>query len=162
MSIFKKSIMAGLIAIILVSIAACDNRRLTGTSYVRGEVREAQTLRRGVVVDIAQVTIEPNQTGAGGAVGGLIGGIAAGNTNGHGAKQIIQVVSIILGGLAGEYIERRALTKGGLEIVIDLEDGSSVSIVQETDKENPFTVGDQIRLVENGKTLRVVKVGFPL
>ena len=120
---------------------------LTGDSYSRGEARHETTIRKGVVESVRFVKLEGTKSGVGAVAGGAVGGIAgAGVGSGRGSS----IVSV-LGAVAEEGVTR----KQGVEITVQLDDGSLLAVVQEADE--TFAPGEKIRLLRTGGTTRVAK-----
>lgn len=155
----KKSAIKTMLFVVICTlfVSACNNKSLTGTSYTRDEARGSMQIQKGVIVDIQQVSIEKEQTGIGAVAGSAIGAIAASGKDGAAERRILQVLAGIAGGVMGEFIERKSTTRDGYELVVDLNSGESISIVQQEDINMPFQVGDVVRIVERGNTVRVVR-----
>jgi len=140
-----------LLAVVL-ALGACASSN-SGSVYQRGEAREIQSVRTGVVESVRQVKIEGTKTPIGGGAGAVVGGVA-GNSVGGGRGQIItSVLGAVVGGLAGAAAEEGLTRKDGVEITVKLDTGNLVAVVQEADEK--FLPGEKVRLVESGGVTRV-------
>ncbi|MEP4077818.1 glycine zipper 2TM domain-containing protein [Haloferula sp.] len=134
--------------------ASCAQDSLTGNSYSRHEAGQAQSVRMGRITSIRGVEIEGNKTG-GALVGAAAGGFL-GNQVGSGSGQTAATVGgALLGGAAGSHAGKAITAKQGLEIQVKLDEGGSISVVQEVDKNESFSQGDRVRVLSNGGRTRV-------
>ena len=63
------------------------------------------------------------------------------------------MVGAVAGALAGAALEEGVTRKDALEITVKLDGGGLIAIVQEADE--PFNIGENVRIIENGSTSRV-------
>jgi outer membrane lipoprotein SlyB len=105
----------------------------------------------GVVASVRAVEKPGDGSGVGAVVGGVAGG-AAGSQFGKGRGQIVgAVVGAVGGAIAGHQVERHVVRKQTqYEITVRLEDGTTRTIVQDT--EPTWREGDRVRL--NGNEIR--------
>lgn len=142
--------MAVVAAALLLGACASSN---SGSVYKRGEAREIQTVKTGVVESVRQVRLEGTKSPVGSVGGAAVGGIA-GSTVGHGrGSAIATVVGAVVGGLAGAAAEEGITRKDGVEITVKLDSGNLVAVVQEADE--VFAPGEKVRIVESGGVARV-------
>ena len=135
---------------LLASACASSN---SGGVYQRGEARQIQTVKTGVVESVRQVKLEGTKTPIGGGAGAVVGGVA-GNSVGGGRGQIItSVLGAVVGGLAGAAAEEGLTRKDGIEVTVKLDSGNLIAVVQEADEQ--FSPGDKVRIVESGGVARV-------
>jgi outer membrane lipoprotein SlyB len=133
-------------------LGACASSN-SGGVYQRGEARQIQSVKTGVVESVRQVRLEGTKTPIGGATGAVVGGVA-GNSVGGGRGQIItSVLGAVVGGIAGAAAEEGLTRKDGIEITVKLDTGNLVAVVQEADEQ--FSPGDKVRIVESGGVARV-------
>lgn len=134
--------------------ASCAQNSLTGDTYSRNEAGQAQTVRTGVITSIRMVKIEGGTTGGaliGAAAGGLLG-----NQIGSGSGRTAATVGgALLGGAAGSHAGQSVTSRQGVEIQVRLDQGGSVSIVQEYNPREPFAQGERVRVLTNGGRDRV-------
>ncbi|MBA4142604.1 MAG: hypothetical protein H0X43_06255 [Nitrosospira sp.] len=125
----------------------------SGSDYTRGQARQEQSVRTGVVESVREVKIEGTRSGIGAAAGGIAGGIG-GSTVSHGKLGAIgAVLGAVGGGLVGQAMEQGVTGRKGLEITVKLDNGSLVSITQEADEE--FKPGERVRILGGGGVSRV-------
>lgn len=125
-----------------------------GKSYTKEQARQVQTVRRGTIVSLQQVTIEEDPSLVGTGLGGVAGGVI-GSTMGRGSGRVLATVGgAIVGAVLGTLGEKALRTEKAYEFEIRLDDGSTVSVVQAI--EDSFSVGDRVRvLYSSGNRARV-------
>lgn len=135
-----------------LSVGCASSR--SGKVYTRDQARQTQTVYHGTVQRVEPVQIEGTKSPWGTVVGGALGA-AVGASIGRGWGQVIAgTAGAVAGGLAGSAVEEEVTKRDGLEIEVKLDDGNSVSIVQEADV--AFRVGDRVRVLTGpGGTARV-------
>lgn len=137
-------------------LTGCAQSTLTGTSYSRGEARQAQTVQMGRIETLVPIIIEGRTDGIVGAgTGAVIGGIAGNQVGGGTGRQLATVVGAVAGGIAGQRVEEMTSRRQGVEITVRLDNGSLVSVVQEVDPNQVFKPGDRVRVLGQGSTMRV-------
>lgn len=149
--------------LVVAGLSACTPTTQTGTSYSRDEVRQVQNVKLGIVVDVASVSIEGTNTGAGGAVGSVVGGLAGASVDDGTAGQIAAVLAGTAGAIIGAKAEDRITRAEGREYTIQLTDGKVISVVQALDPDADVIVaGDSVKLLSQGSTYRVSKLPVPI
>lgn len=154
-----------LLALPLTALAGCATdgyygnhgySRSSADYYDRDRQVGAQSVFFGRVTSVRPVDIgRENTPGMGAVIGAVIGGVV-GNQFGHGGgRELATVGGAVAGGFAGNSIQNNADRRMGLEIGVQLEDGHSVSIVQ--DANDQFYPGDRVRIVGYGQNARVVR-----
>ncbi|KDE39009.1 MAG: glycine zipper 2TM domain-containing protein [Nitrincola lacisaponensis] len=137
-------------------LTGCAQSTLTGTSYSRGEARQAQSVQMGRVESLVPVVIEGRTDGIVGAgTGAVIGGVAGHQVGGGTGRQLATVLGAVAGGVAGQRVEEMTSRRQGVEITVRLDNGSLVSVVQEVDQNQVFSPGDRVRVLGQGSTMRV-------
>lgn len=127
-------------------LQGCASSR-SGRVYSRDEARESLSVFYGTVLEVSPAVIEGTKSPIGPLVGGVTGAVV-GSTIGEGSgKDIATVVGGLVGGLAGAAIEEGATRKDALEIVVELDNGQIMAVVQERDDE--YRVGDRVRIVKS-------------
>lgn len=148
----KRSLL--LIPALTLLLGGCASS-LTGDSYSRGEARHETTIRKGVVESVRYVKLEGTKSGVGAVAGGAVGGIAGGAAGRGRGSSIAAVLGAVTGGLVGAAAEEGVTRQQGIEITVQLDDGSLLAVVQAADEE--FLPGEKIRLLRTGGTTRVAK-----
>ncbi len=147
-----KLITLGLVA--TFTLGGCASG-LGSRDYSRSQVRGAQEVRMGVVVDVRDVNIEGTKTPIGAGAGAVVGGIA-GSQIGRGNGSIAgAVLGAVAGGLAGSAIEEGVTRQKGLEITVRLDSGRTIAVTQGADEY--FRPGDRVRVLSEGGTTRVTR-----
>lgn len=148
---FRKLIPLALVPFLFVS---CAQDSLTGDTYSREEAGRAQNVRSGRITSIRYVKIEGgNKTGA--VLGGVGGGVLGNQIGGGSGRTAATVGGALVGMVAGSHIEQNVNSRQGIEITVKLDKGGSVSIVQQVNPRESFSVGDRVRVMSSGGRDRV-------
>lgn len=118
--------------------------------------RQANVLSRvdlGTVTSVRLVNIEGQRTALGTVGGGLIGGAAASGGRGVGGA-VVQAAGAVTGAVVGQAVEEAATRKTAQEIVVRLDDGSTVVVTQEANT-GVFRDGDRVQVLHGGGQARV-------
>jgi outer membrane lipoprotein SlyB len=125
--------------------------------YPRYQAQQAWSVEYGKVAGIDSVLIEGERSYLGRAGGGYIGyelGRAAVDGSGRG---VAGAVGAVAGAVAGDAVEERATREQGLQITVNLDEGSTVAIVQAEDQ--PFAVGERVKVLRGQRgAARVTKI----
>ena len=139
-----KTKLFALLAVVLM-LSACASQ--TGSSYSRYEAREPMTVELGVIKQLNDALIEDDPDGLGTLTGGIVGGIL-GSAFGGGSGRIFTVAGgALAGALARTGIEKAVRTKAAQEIMVELDGGRTIVVVQEIDKSEILAVGDRVRVL---------------
>ncbi len=135
-------------------LTACETTNAPGT-FVGAEAGRVQTVQRGTIYAVRDVTIQNEPSRVGTAAGGALGGIA-GSTLGSGnrANSAGAIAGAVAGGAAANAATRS--TQPGVEITVLLENHQLISVVQ-AGTSNEFRQGDAVRVTSNGITTRVMR-----
>ncbi|WP_188862479.1 glycine zipper 2TM domain-containing protein [Marinobacterium nitratireducens] len=137
-------------------LAGCAGPSLTGTTYSREEARQVHYVRYGIVESVTPVVIEGRTDGpVGTGAGAIVGGIAGSNVGGGSGRAVGAVLGAVAGGVLGSTIEESATRKQGQEIMLRLDNGETISLVQEVEDGQFFRPGERVRLLQSGGTTRV-------
>lgn len=146
------------IGAVLVAVAAamfiigCQTSQ-GGKTYTRGQAQTPMQVYYGTVLKVSDVTIESQPTGIGAGAGGVVGGVVGSTIGGGSGRVLATTAGALAGAAAGAAAEKVVGTKPGLEIEVELDDGRLMVIVQE--KDDVFNIGDRVRLIQSGGTMRV-------
>ena len=149
---WMNSIMVLLVGSSVVVLTGCAAGS-SGSDYTRGQARQEQSVRTGVVESVREVKIEGTRSGIGAAAGGIAGGIGGSTVTDGKLGAIAAVLGAVGGGLAGQAMEQGVTGRKGLEITVKLDNGSLVSVTQEADEE--FKPGERVRILRGGGVSRV-------
>jgi outer membrane lipoprotein SlyB len=143
-----------LIAAFGAAVTGCAVTPNSASVYNTRQAQGEQTVRMGVVESIRNVTIDKGSSGVGTVAGGALGGIAAGSAIGRGNGALAAgIVGALAGGVVGNRVEANMANRPGLEITVRLDNGELRAITQDADE--PFRVGERVRLLSSGGTTRV-------
>ncbi len=150
---FLARLSAMTLAIAAITLTAGCQTSQGSKTYTRGQAQTPMQVYYGTVLRVSDVTIESKPTGVGAGTGGVVGGVV-GSTIGKGSGRVLATTAgALAGAAAGAAAEKAMGTKPALEIEVELDDGRLMVIVQE--KDDVFNVGDRVRLVQSGGTMRV-------
>lgn len=133
--------------------ASCAQESLTGDTYQRGEVG-GQNVRSGRITSIRNVTIEGGRA-AGGILGGVAGGFLGNQVGSGSGRTAATIGGAAVGTAAGTHAQQAIDSRPGLEIQVRLDGGGSISVVQEVNRNETFSVGDRVRVLDGGGRMRV-------
>lgn len=136
-------------------LAGCASGLGSG-DYERKEARRVYEVKMGVVESVRQVKLEGTESGVGAVAGGAIGGIAGSSVGSGKGSAVGAVLGAVAGGLAGAAAEEAVTRKAGVEIVVRLDSGRTIAVVQEDTGES-FARGDRVRVLESGGQARVTR-----
>jgi outer membrane lipoprotein SlyB len=133
--------------LLVVTVAGCAPRSMSGDVYSRERAQRVQTIEYGEVLEVRQVLIEGTKSGVGTLAGGVLGG-ALGSGIGRGAGRTIGVVGgAIAGGVMGSAAEEGVTKQPGVEVTIRMDTGQTIALVQGIDP--PVYAGDRVRVLRN-------------
>jgi outer membrane lipoprotein SlyB len=135
------------IALIPFFVASCAQDSLTGDTVSRGEAGRAQNVRTGTITSIRNVNIQGESLG-GTLVGAGVGGLLGNQIGGGSGRTAATVGGALAGGAAGSHVGQNVTSRNGLEIEVRLDDGGGrVSVVQEVNPREGFSVGNRVRVI---------------
>jgi outer membrane lipoprotein SlyB len=139
----KRMIIAALLLPAVALTAACAS--LGPQEYSAREARSVENVAYGTVVSVRPVRINADQAPVGTIAGAAVGGLL-GSSVGHGGGSVAgAVLGAVGGGLAGNAIERSATTQNGEEVVVRLDNGQTIAIVQGGWQD--FAAGQRVQVV---------------
>jgi outer membrane lipoprotein SlyB len=141
-----------LIAGISVGIAGCtfpSSRRTVPSA----QANVLQRAEYGTVTSVREVNIEGQRGQIGLYGGGLMGAAATSGGRGVGGA-VVQATGAVVGAVAGQAVEEAVTRKRAQEINIRLDDGSTVTVTQESST-GLFMDGDRVRVMNGGGQARV-------
>ena len=143
-----------LVVLLAALLTGCVGSK-AGDVYSRDQARTEQSVRLGTIEAVREVQIEGTKSGVGAVAGGVTGGIAA-STIGHGTgSAVAAAVGAIAGGLAGSAAEEGLTKNSGLEIIVKLDSGQTIAVVQAVDANTTFQPGDRVRVLSGQGITRV-------
>src|SRR3954471_21117418 len=145
----------------ILGLAACVGIMVTGCTLPssgrvvsRRQVGQVQRIEWGTVQTINEVVVE-GQRGQIGLYGGGLTGAAAGGGIGQGVgRDLARAGGAVVGAVAGQAVEEGATRKSAKEMVIKLENGSTVLVTQVSPP--ILAVGDRVGIATGGGGSRVI------
>ncbi len=134
-------------------LAGCTHNG-THRSYPPGAMGSAMQVYRGEVLAISTVVVEGRHSPLG-TWGGAVIGNSVGRTVGDGSgRHIAGAVGAVGGAVAGRAIERAAASKEAVEVIVQLDSGPVIAVVQEPGE--TLRAGDRVRVFKTRWYSRVV------
>ena len=142
------------VATLPLLLISCAQQSLTGDTYSRNEAGQAQSVQQGRITSIRYVKIEGGTT-AGTILGGVAGGVLGNQIGGGRGNTLATVGGAGLGAVAGSHAQQSMGSRQGLEIQVRIDGGGSLSVTQEANPRESFSVGDRVRVLGNGSLARI-------
>lgn len=138
----------------LLAAAALGGCATSGAGdYSQREARGVATVSYGTVQSVRPVKVNEDHAIVGTGVGAVIGGLA-GNTLSHGnGRGVTTILGALGGGLAGNALEHKATEQTGEEIVVRLDNGQTIAVVQSGAQD--FAAGQRVRVLSGPERTRV-------
>ena len=146
----------GLMSVIFaMSMVGCSYNSLRPEIVDRSDAQRMQTVVFATVVSIDRVILSGDgDTGA--VAGAIIGGVAGSSvTDSEKESDIAGVLGALVGSAVGSKIGDAATRKPAIELLLDLDSGKSVSIIQE-EGDYSFAVGQRVKIIKNKGKSRVM------
>ena len=133
-----------------VLIVGCAGSSQKPTVPSRDDGRRACPTAEGTIIDLVEVTIEgPTEIaqGPGAALGAYTANRAAKNES-----EVVEIIATAagaaVGSVAGDITSKNILSRDGVELMVYVN-GVTHSIIQESDINQPFKVGQDVWVVGN-------------
>ncbi len=141
---------------LLYFLAACSGP--SRDVYKGSEVGQIQEVMEGRVVESRLINIEARDSGTGSTVGGLAGGLGTLLSVSGGFGLAAFLLGSAVGAVVGYIVEDAATDADGIEYILTLDDGRTVTVVQNRgDDEEPLPSGAEVFLQFGGNYTRVVE-----
>jgi len=148
----SKNIISIIFAMFMVS---CSYSSLRPEIVDRSDAQRMQTVIFATVVSVDQVILSGDgDTGA--VSGAIIGGVAGASvTDSETESDIAGVLGALVGSAVGSKMGDAATRKPAIELLLDLDSGKTVSIIQEEGNYG-FAVGQRVKIIKNKGKSRVM------
>ena len=131
-------------------IAGCAGGSQKPTVPSRDDGRRACPTAEGTIIDMVEVTIEgPTEIaqGTGAALGAYTANRAAKNES-----EVVEIIATAagaaVGSVAGDMVSKNVMSRDGVELMVYVN-GVTHSIIQESDVNQPYAVGQDVWVVGN-------------
>jgi outer membrane lipoprotein SlyB len=139
-----------IVALLLVGCA-----HPSGSTYEAGDVGRTIETAQGSVVSSRVVRISGQSNAVGPVAGGALG--AAGSALAFQGSGLVAVIGGVLGAGAGYLAQRQMNNREGIEYVLQMDDGRTVTLVQNrADEETPLPDGTPVLVQVSGQYTRVI------
>jgi outer membrane lipoprotein SlyB len=136
-----------------LSVAGCAHP--SGSTYQPGDVGRTIETAQGSVVSSRAVEISGDTNAVGPLAGGALG--AAGSALAFNGSGLIAVIGGVLGAGIGYLTQQQMNNRDGIEYVLEMEDGRTVTLVQNrADDEVPLANGTPVLVQVSGQYTRVI------
>lgn len=150
----NKSLIFIMVVSFLAVFMGCQPTSQGSKTYKAGQAQTAQSVYYGTVLNVADVQIQHEETGAGAVGGAVVGGIVGSTVGGGRGRKLATTAGALGGAAAGSAAEQARAMRPGVEIELEVDDGRILVVVQEKDDE--YAVGDRVRLIQSPDgTMRV-------
>ena len=146
----------GVVVLVVLSLAACGTPEQE--SYFVEESRTLYEVAAGEVVTSRPVNIRERNRGIGITAGGLAGGFSGGLALGGQLGPAGSLVGGVVGAAIGFFVEEAINGDDGIEYLVTLEDGRTVTVVQiREDDEEVLSPGADVYIQQTWNSIRVVE-----
>ena len=147
------------LATFICLFTSCANPSLKPDTYDRDSVQKVSNVAYGEVVSLKRVTIEGG-TKSGTIVGGLVGAAAGSQvSDSKPESEIGAVIGGAIGATLGGNVSKSIQSVEGIQLTINMDDGRTISVVQETSQYN-FSIGDLVEVISTKGKTRVSPSGI--
>ena len=139
----------------IFTISSCVNNSLQPDIVSRSDAQKQQYVVFGTIMDVSIVTIEGDRE-VGAAAGAAIGAAVGKNTtDSEPESDIATVLGGLVGSAIGSEIGSAVTKKDGVELLIETESGSFISIIQEVGNFS-YNTGQKVRIIKRNGKSRVI------
>lgn len=146
-------LLVGLMAALTLSGCAATSSSDSAAVYSKSQMRQVQEVQYGKLVDVQRVKMEGSKNDLLTMGGTALGGLAGSNVGKGSGAAAGAIVGAMIGGLSAEAIQRNN-TKEAYELTVKLDNGKTISIVQEADV--PLSAGQRVKVLSGGGSARVL------
>jgi outer membrane lipoprotein SlyB len=140
-------------ALALVALAPACAPTNTGTTVPAYALGGAASVTYGTIVGTRPVTVAGNQRGVGTVAGAAAGGLAGSFIGGDWRSNAIAGIGgALIGGIAGNAIERGVTTGQAVEFIVRLDNGGDIAVVQTN--EQALQAGERV-VITRGDRIRI-------
>lgn len=146
------------IATVTFMLSGCTNNSTSTKVIHESDALTSYDVEKGTIESVELAILRKDGSIIGIASGAAIGGIAGHTVGGGHGRDIATVAGVVIGGALGRLFEQGITDKGALKIVVVLDSGQTIAIVQEDDV--PFRPGERVNILTSNTdyTKRVSKI----
>jgi outer membrane lipoprotein SlyB len=147
--------MRAVVGLLAVALALAGCAHPSGSTYESGDVGRTIETAQGSVVSSRPVEISGDANAAGPLAGGALG--AAGSALAFQGSGLVAVIGGVLGAGVGYLAQKQHNNREGVEYVLQMDDGRTVTLVQNrTSDEPPLPDGTPVLVQVSGQYTRVI------
>lgn len=147
----QRLIAAMLLASALAITGGCASYAPQDYSY--SEARTIESVAYGTIESVRFARLNEDNAPVGTIAGAAIGGLLGSGIGRGGGRGITTVLGAVGGGLAGNAIEHNATAQNGEELVVRLDSGATIAVVQGGSQ--GFEAGQRVRVLSGPRGSRV-------
>jgi outer membrane lipoprotein SlyB len=132
------------IATVTLMLSGCSTGKSTKI-YTEDQALQYQDVEKGTVESVEPAIIRKDGTIVGTVGGAVLGGLAGSTVGGGRGSDIATAAGVIIGGALGSLFEQGITDRGALKIIVVLDDGGTMAIVQEDDVS--FQPGERVNIL---------------
>jgi outer membrane lipoprotein SlyB len=150
--ILKQRLIAAMLATSALAVTgACSS--FGAQDYNYSEARSVQSVAYGTLESVRPVRLDEDHSLVGTGVGAVLGGLVGNTLGGGNGRAATTVLGAVGGGLAGNALEHNATQQEGAELVVRLDSGQTIAVVQ--DGSQRFEAGQRVRVLTGSHGARV-------
>ena len=139
--------MKKILPIFMAMILSACGANLDTDRYATTGAGHVNTVSQGVIINVRPVTIATEDGEVGQLAGGIVGGVAGGMIGDNTLTQTIGAVGgAVLGGYLGGKAQEGLSMQRGMEYIVKLDSGKSVTLTQGDDE--VFEVGQHVYVLD--------------
>ncbi|MHB1229768.1 MAG: outer membrane lipoprotein [Halothiobacillus sp.] len=142
---FLRLMLLSVLGVVSVLLGGCVTP-LSSDVYGRNAAMQMQTVQYGTIESLRGVQIAGAQSPLGMIGGAVVGGLLGNSVGGGRGRDLATVGGVIAGGVAGSAIQEGVTQQNGVEIIVRLDNGRTVSIVQAVGAQM-FSLGQRVQVV---------------
>jgi outer membrane lipoprotein SlyB len=140
---------------IITFTTSCSYNSLRPDIVDRNQAQRMQTVKYGTIEAVDKIVISGDQE-IGALAGAAIGAISGSGISDNGPESAIGgVLGSIVGSAIGSSIGEAATRKDAVELLITLDDGKVISIIQESSN-RVYVVGSRVKVITSAGKTRVL------
>lgn len=142
-------------SISLLLIASCANTDIyRGDVYDPNQVKSAKSIKFGTIVSVSPVKIQAPSKDLGSSSGAVIGGATLSSVGKSDRSNVaVGAVGALVGAIVGSKIEEKVTQVQALELMIDIDGGGRIVVVQKFQPN--LTEGTRVKIIGEGSSVNV-------
>ena len=141
------------LAMLILFHASCSLH--SGSTYDRGEMGQPQSLSKGVIISLRDISIKGTQSGVGAVSGAVAGGLVGSKVSEDKTISAIGAIGgAVVGGLVGAKTEEMVMGNNASEFIVQPGIGDPFTLIQVN--EEGLKAGERVLIINSDK-IRIVR-----